>query len=704
AGGVQCWGDNFWGQLGDGTQSFTGVPVWTQGLSPRDYIDILNLQIQGAGRVTNSPPSSDCAANCTYRYSAPTTVRLVATAGGLSSFAGWEGDCAGATGATCELVVAGTKTAIARFAPLSDAITRSLDLEGAVWTEGGDAAWFAQERVTHDGIAAAQSGAIGDNQTSALSTTLNGPGYLSFWWKVSSEAGWDYLRFYLDGVEQGASTGDTDWTQISLYLPAGSHTLTWVYEKDASDAGGEDAGWLDQLVFDNANRTLIIDPPTGGIISGGSAGTYPPGPRLTLTATADSDHYFAGWGGDCAGTGQAESCELTLNSDKRVSASFLPLLTGATTDVAAGYEHSCAVAAGGVRCWGNNYHGQLGNGTTIEGLVPVQAIPAGSGASAVAAGGSHSCAVVEGGVQCWGAGGSGQLGNGSYDSSLTPVWAIPAGSGVSAVATGGSHSCAVVGGGVQCWGNGSWGQLGNGSYDSSPTPVWAIPVGKGGATAVAAGDSHSCAVVAGGIKCWGHGEFGQLGNGSYASSPIPIQTIPAGSGASAIAAAGTHPWYGTGSHSCAVVSGGVQCWGSGDYGQLGNGSYASSPTPVQTIPAGSGATTVTAGASYYRAHSCAVVASGVQCWGSGGDGQLGKGSYESSRTPVHPFPAGSDASTVAAGGSHSCALIAGGVQCWGANWSGRLGDGTQEGSAYPRPVIGLASDLGPGIPVTATAG
>ena len=705
AGGIQCWGDNGSGQLGDGTRVGTSVPVWIYGLAQWDYVDILNLQVQGAGRVISTPPGNDCTANCTLRFPAPTTVTLVATAGGLSSFSGWEGDCAAATGATCELTVAGAKTAIARFAPLSDAITRSLDLEGAVWTEGGDAAWFAQERVTHDGIAAAQSGAIGDNQTSALSTTLGGPGYLSFWWKVSSEAGWDYLRFYLDGVEQGAITGETDWTQFSLYLPAGSHTLTWVYEKDANDAGGEDAGWLDQLVFDNANRTLVIDPPTGGIVSGGPAGTYPPGTRLTLTATADSDHYFAGWGGDCAGTGQAESCELTLNSDKRVSASFLPLLKGATTDVAAGIGHSCAVAEGGVRCWGSNYNGQLGNGTTIDGLVPVQAIPAGSGASAVAAGGSHSCAVIEGGVQCWGNGGSGQLGNGSFDSSLTPVWAIPAGSGVSAVATGDAHSCAVVGGGVQCWGDGSWGQLGNGtSYSSSSTPVQAIPAGKG-TTAVAAGYLHSCAVVAGGIKCWGDGGSGQLGNGSYASSLTPVQTIPAGSGASAIAAAGTHPLLGYGSHSCAVVSGGVQCWGSGGFGQLGNGSYASSPTPVQTIPAGSGASAVTAGAgSYDRAHSCAVVASGVQCWGSGEDGQLGKGSYESSLTPVHPFPAGSEASKVAAGYNSSCAVLAGGVQCWGSNGSGQLGDGTQEGSAYPRPVIGLAADLGPGIPVTATAG
>ncbi len=276
-GGIQCWGYNSSGQLGDGTQSNTAAPVWTRGLEPRVYVDILNVQLQGAGRVTSNPPGSDCTSNCTFRYPAPTTVTLVATPGGLSSFVGWEGDCATATSTTCELQIAGTKTAVARFAPLSDAMTRSLDLEGADWTNGGNGSWFAQERVTHDGVAAAQSGAIGDSQTSTLSTSLSGPGYLSFWWKVSSEPGWDLLRFDLDGVEQGAITGERDWAKFSAYVPAGAHTLTWIYEKDASNASGEDAGWLDQLVFDNTNRTLTIDPATGGSIGGSPAGVYPPG-------------------------------------------------------------------------------------------------------------------------------------------------------------------------------------------------------------------------------------------------------------------------------------------------------------------------------------------------------------------------------------------------------------------------------------------
>ena len=319
---------------------------------------------------------------------------------------------------------------------------------------------------------------------------------------------------------------------------------------------------------------------------------------------------------------------------------------------------------------------------------------------------------MEGGVKCWGSGGDGQLGNGTGDSSSVPVQAIPANSGVTAVAAGfgyyyssyygdyQSHTCAVVAGGVQCWGGGSQGQLGNGTTNSSSTPVQTISASKGIATAVAAGGAHSCAVVDGGVKCWGAGGEGQLGNGAYSNSLNPVKVISSGSGATAVAAG-----Y---NHSCAVVAGGVQCWGAGWDGQLGNGTFESSPTPVQAIPAGSGATTVAAGYN----HSCAVVAGGVQCWGAGWNGQLGNGDYASSPIPIQAIPAGSKATAVSVGFSppyqgpysYSCAVVAGGVQCWGHNGYGQLGDGSQDTSARPRPVIGLASDFGPGITVTATAG
>ena len=693
-GGVECWGGNDQGQLGDGTQTSRPTPVWTSGLERKAYADTLSLQVQGPGRVSFDPPGIDCSGQCAANYDAPTPVRLVATPSSFGAFVAWDGACAAAgANTTCNLTVDGQTTVSARFANDSGAMAQVLDLPGATWSTAGDAAWFAQNRVTHDGTDAAQSGAIGDNQSARLSTAIAGPGYLSFWWKVSSEDGWDYLTLALDGVEQAAITGETDWVQAGVFVPAGTHTLVWAYEKDASDAGGEDAAWLDQVTFDTSDRTLTIDPPAGGTVTGNEAGSYPPGTAVTLTASAASGFYFGRWGGDCLAAGREPTCVLTMDTDKRVSAGFVPVLQGATTRIAAGYGYSCAVADGGVRCWGNNDAGQLGDGTVESSAIPVQTLPAGSGATAVATGGSHACAVVGGGVQCWGSNYSGQLGNGTTESSRLPVQTLPAGSGATAIAAGSSHSCAVVSGGVKCWGSSYSGQLGNGSTSSSLVPVQTIAPTKK-ATAIAASDSHTCAVIAGGVKCWGANGSGQLGNGKSVSSLTPVQAIPASSGVTAIAAnidrqTGSFDYDG---YTCAVVAGGVKCWGSNRFGQLGNGKTVQSLVPVQTLAAGSGATAIAAGGEEHgNAYACAVVGDGVKCWGGNGAGQFGNGTTNSSLIPVQTIPAGSSVTAIAAGAYHSCAVIAGGAKCWGSNEYGQLGDGTETASLVPKSVIGLIS-------------
>ena len=75
---------------------------------------------------------------------------------------------------------------------------------------------------------------------------------LSFWYKVSSEGNWDWLSVYVDDAEVDAWSGDVDWTEVTLELDAGAHTIMWVYEKDASASDGEDTGWIDDVSFVNA--------------------------------------------------------------------------------------------------------------------------------------------------------------------------------------------------------------------------------------------------------------------------------------------------------------------------------------------------------------------------------------------------------------------------------------------------------------------
>ncbi|MBK7472367.1 MAG: hypothetical protein IPI73_18875 [Betaproteobacteria bacterium] len=156
----------------------------------------------------------------------------------------------------------------------------------------------------------------------------------------------------------------------------------------------------------------------------------------------------------------------------------------------------------------------------------------------------------------------GQLGNGTTTDSVTPVEVIPSGSGVTAVAAGADYTCAVVNGGVQCWGVNSQGQLGNGATTDSTIPVQANVTGSG-STTVAVGSEHTCAVVYGGVQCWGGNAFGQLGNGTITNSLIPVQAIPADSGVISVAVGSAH--------TCALASGGVKCWGSNFSGQLGDG-------------------------------------------------------------------------------------------------------------------------------------
>jgi len=228
--------------------------------------------------------------------------------------------------------------------------------------------------------------------------------------------------------------------------------------------------------------------------------------------------------------------------------------------VVLGNSHGCGITHGGaLRCFGNNGAGQLG----IDQKLPYSFARHGltvlpSGVSNVAISDDHTCALVSNSLYCWGSNTYGQLGTGKSGENIrTPTQVFAMSAAVTAIAAGGSTTCAILtpNGTLQCWGRNDLGQVGNGTV--SPMVLAPFTVIPSGATAVAVGAQHACAVVDGGLQCWGFLLFKDEG---LKTLNRPTSIIAPGQGVTAVAAA---------LHTCVIVKGALQCWGRNFHGQIG---------------------------------------------------------------------------------------------------------------------------------------
>jgi len=364
-----------------------------------------------------------------------------------------------------------------------------------------------------------------------------------------------------------------------------------------------------------------------------------------------------------------------------------------------------------VVAWGDNWDGNLGDGTTTDRRVATNVLSngvlKGKTILTVAVGGDHSLALCsDGTVAAWGENGSGQLGNNSTTDSIVPVSVIQsgvlAGKTVVAISVGSSYSAGTSyslalcsDGTVAAWGAGANGQLGNNITANSSVPVLVSTSGAlSGKTVVkiSAGGSHSLALCADGtLVAWGNNSEGRFGNNSTAGSPVPVVVPLAGALAGKVISgisAGD-------AHSLAIASGQAVAWGSDGYaGRLGTGSQTSgSLVPVAVVSTGilSGKTVtfVASGSS----HSMALCSDGtVATWGSNSSGALGDNSYDSRTSPVGILQSavftGKTVIGIDAGGSFSLAQFSdGSLAAWGSNIDGQLGNNSMSSAS-----AGLAVD------------
>ena len=292
------------------------------------------------------------------------------------------------------------------------------------------------------------------------------------------------------------------------------------------------------------------------------------------------------------------------------------LLTG-ITQISAGSEYTCALKNdGSVLCWGYNGHGQLGRNTgsanptavigedtngddSSDGLL--------TGITQISAGDIHTCALKsDGGVLCWGYQGIGRLGNNSRarTGQNHPVAVVGEDingdndgdgllTGITQISSGVQHTCALKNnGGVLCWGEGTNGRLGNNGTGDKYHPVAVVGEdtngdsnGDGlltGITQISAGNKHTCALKSdGGVLCWGEGANGRLGNNGTGDKYHPVAVVGEdtnGDGNGKLT--GIIQISAGYKHTCAVKNNGeVLCWGSEEYGRLGNDSTTGEKRP-----------------------------------------------------------------------------------------------------------------------------
>jgi alpha-tubulin suppressor-like RCC1 family protein len=357
-----------------------------------------------------------------------------------------------------------------------------------------------------------------------------------------------------------------------------------------------------------------------GALAGGAMVSA--GPYHTCGLTTAGDAYC--WGYNASGQ---------LGTGTATSQEPAPMpVTGSHTfqAVSAGESHTCGLTtAGDAYCWGDNSYGQLGTGTVTSQEPTPLPVTGGHTFQSVSVGYIHTCGLTTAGdAYCWGNNYHGQLGTGSttpWPSEEPTPLPVTSGHTFQSVSEGYNHTCGLTtAGDAYCWGRNDVGQLGIGTATlQEPTP---LPVTGGHPfQAVSAGSSHTCGVTtAGDAYCWGYNLYGQVGSGWWTwSEPAPLPVT------------GGHPFQAVsagGNHTCGVTTAGdAYCWGFNGAGELGMGTATLlEPTPLPVT-----------GSHTFRAvsagghHTCGLTTAGdAYCWGDNSAGQLGDNTFITKFLPV----------------------------------------------------------------------
>lgn len=439
---------------------------------------------------------------------------------------------------------------------------------------------------------------------------------------------------------------------------------------------GRSATWTDQPDYQPGSVVTISGDNRDG------AG-YLPGETVQVAVSGPNGYTAACQG--AADEAGAWSCQVTLWNDPLAMGEYTYTATGQISGVSQSgafsdnglARHGCVIMdSGGVKCWGWNQFGQLGDGTKIDRHTPVDVVGLNEKVVQLTTGNRNTCAITEdGGLKCWGANYNGAVGDGTRIDRCTPVDVVGLTTGVAQVSAGLEYACAVTdSGGAKCWGSNAGGPLGTGDVGTRLTPTDVVGL-TSGVSQISAFHGTTCALLTtGGVKCWGTNNRGQLGNGTLTPSYVPVDVIGLSSGVAQVEVG--LAW---------MTGGGFKFWGADGSGM---------PHPIPEDLPFLTSSVIQYSSGFY--HACALLAGGgLQCWGCNWYGSLGDGTTTHRWIPVDVVGLGSGVAQVTGDDNLTCALTTeGGVKCWGWNtWAGQVGDGTTTNRLTPVDVVGLSSGV-----------
>lgn len=390
----------------------------------------------------------------------------------------------------------------------------------------------------------------------------------------------------------------------------------------------------------------------GTAILGATASSY----SIAAAVAADNGSLYSVLVSNAHGSLASASAQLTVVGEAPAA------LQGRS--ISTGRDHTCAVTAtGGVKCWGDNSFGQLGDGTNTARLTAVNVVGLSTGVASVSAGGSGTCAVTDaGGVKCWGR----DTGDGSGLLRLEPVEVPGLASGVKSVSVGLNQTCALLtAGAIKCWGN----------TDLLPVDVVGL---NAGIAAVALG-ANSCVITnAGGVKCWGPSVLSSGPGLIVSETPVDVSALAASATVISVSLRG-------GGFCVVTTAGAALCWATF---YPGDGSIGWTSNPVAPTGLDGGVTAISTDGH----HACVLLIGGaVKCWGVN-ESASGVGidpGPSVAPVPVDVVGLGNGVAAISVGVGRTCALMKlGGAKCWGANSYGALGDGTRVDRFTPVDVVG----------------